>query len=113
MHELSITQNILSIALEQAEANQAKRIAKINITIGKLSGIVDECVESYFELLSKDTIAAGATLSFDRPPIQLHCRKCGNTFSPGGLSWVCPSCRDQSVEIVSGRECYISSIEVD
>ena len=113
MHELSITQGILSIALEKAEAAQANKITKINLVIGELSGIVDECVEVYFELLSKDTIAAGADLSFDRPPTRLRCRKCNNTFSPDGLNWVCPGCGDQSVEIVSGRECYISSIEVD
>ena len=113
MHELSITQSILSIALEQAEVNHANRITKINITIGELLGIVDECVEFHFELFSKDTIADGASLSFDRPPTRLRCRKCNNTFSPDGLNWVCPGCRSQSIEIVSGRECHVSSIEVD
>jgi len=113
MHELSITQNILSIALEQAEENHAKRITKINITIGELSGIVDECVEFYFELLTKNTTAAGATLCFDRSPTKLRCRKCNNTFSPDDIKWICPGCESQSAEIVSGRECYVSSIEVD
>ena len=74
---------------------------------------IDECVKFYFELLSKDTIAAGASLFFDRPPTKLRCRKCSNTFSPDSLNWVCPSCGDQSIEIVSGRECHVSSIEVD
>jgi len=113
MHELSITQSILSIALEQAEANHAKKITKINITIGELSGIVSECVAFYFPLFSKDTIAAEAILSFDRPPTRLRCRKCNNTFSPDEINWVCPDCQSQSVEIVSGRECHINSIEVD
>ena len=113
MHELSITQSILSIALEQAEANHANTITKVNITIGELSGIVDESVKFYFELLSKDTIAAGASLFFDRPPTKLRCRKCSDTFLPDGLNWICPSCGDPSIEIVSGRECHVSSIEVD
>ncbi|MFC2067392.1 hydrogenase maturation nickel metallochaperone HypA [Chloroflexota bacterium] len=113
MHELSITQSILSIALEQAEVNYANRIIKINITIGELLGIVDECVEFYFKLFSKDTIADGASLSFDRPPTKLRCRKCNHTFSPGDINWVCLVCQSQSVEILSGRECHISSIEVD
>lgn len=113
MHELFITQSILSIALEQAKVSHANKITKINITISELSGIVNEYVESCFELLSEDTIAAGANLFFDRPPIKLRCRKCGNTFSPDGLNWICPGCGDQSVEIVSEKECYISSIEVD
>ena len=113
MHELSITQSILAIVLEQAKAAQAKKITRINLTIGELSGIVDECVQFYFELLSKDTIAAEASLSFDHPPTKLRCRNCNTTFPPDNLNWACPDCREQNVEIVSGRECHVSSIEVD
>ena len=113
MHELSITQGILSIALEQAEAAQASKIIRINLTIGELSGIVDDCVQFYFELLSRDTIAAEASLAFYQPPTRLRCRNCDTTFSPDDLDWACPNCREQKIEIVSGRECFIDSIEVD
>ena len=113
MHELSITQSILSIALEQAKTAQANKITKINLTIGELSGIVDECVQFYFDIISKDTIAAEASLSFDRPPTKLCCRNCATTFSPDNLDWACPNCHEQKIEIVSGRECYVESIEVD
>jgi Zn finger protein HypA/HybF involved in hydrogenase expression len=27
--------------------------------------------------------------------------------------WTCPECQSQSVEIISGRECHINTIEVD
>jgi len=113
MHELSITQGILSIALEQAKKAQASKITKINLTIGELSGVVDECVQFYFELLSKETIAAEASLSFDRPATKLRCRNCATTFSPDNLDWTCPNCRKQKVEMVSGRKCYVESIEVE
>ena len=113
MHELSITQSILSIALEQAEAAKASRITGINLTIGELTGIVDDCVQFYFELLSKDTIAAEATLSFDRPSTKLRCRQCDTIFSLDNPNWACPDCREQRIEIVSGRECSVASIEVN
>ena len=113
MHELSVTENILSIALEKAKTIPTSKIIKINLTIGELSAIVDECVEFYFGLLSKDTIAAESSLSFRRPPTRLRCRNCATTFSPVDLDWACPDCREQKVEIVSGRECYVESIEVE
>ncbi len=113
MHELSITQSILSIALEKARAVQANKITKINLTIGELTGIVDDCVQFYFNLLSKDTIAAEASLAFEQPPTKLRCRNCSTTFSPDNLNWACPNCQEQKIEIISGRECYVSSIEVD
>ncbi len=112
MHELSITQSILSIALEQAKAAQANKITSINLTIGELAGVVVESVQFCFGIISKDTIAAEASLSFDRPPTKLRCRNCSTTFSPDNLSWACPNCRQQTVEIVSGCEYYVESIEV-
>jgi hydrogenase nickel incorporation protein HypA/HybF len=113
MHELSITQSILSLTLEQAKKVNANKITKINLTIGELTGIVEECVRFYFELLSKDTIAAEATLSFDKPPTTLRCRQCATTFSPEDLAWTCPNCGELKIEIISGRECQVNSIEVD
>ena len=113
MHELSITQNILSIALEKANAVNASRVSKINLVIGELSGIVDECVEFYFDFLNKDTIAAQASLSFNHPPTRLRCRQCNTVFPPSNLDWTCTNCHAQSVEIISGRECYVESIEVE
>jgi hydrogenase nickel incorporation protein HypA/HybF len=113
MHEFSITQSILSIVLEKADEARASKISKINMVIGELAGIVDDCVELYFSFLSKDTAAAGAVLSFHRPQAQLSCRNCGAVFSPANGNWSCPGCREPNVDIISGRELYIESIEVE
>ncbi len=113
MHELSITQNILSTALEKASEAKAGKIIKVNLIIGELSGVVDECVQVCFDLLSKGTIAAKASLSFEKIPTQLRCRNCAATFSPDTPGWTCPNCGELRIEIISGRECYIDSIEVE
>jgi len=113
MHEFSITQNILSIALDKAKEVKSNRITKINLTIGELSGVVDECVKFYFGFLSKDTIAAGADLAFEKTQLQLRCRNCDVVFPLTDSNWACPTCREQKVEVISGRECYVNSIEVD
>ena len=113
LHEFSITQSILAIALGKANSAEARRISRINIVIGELSGIVDDCVQFYFDFLSKDTMAAEASLAFDKVPTQLRCRECGTTFSPDDSAWLCPSCKEQKIDIIFGRECYINSIEVE
>ena len=113
MHEFSITQSILAIALEKADEAKASKITKINLTVGELSGVVDECVRFHFDFLSKDTIAAEASLFFEKMPFQLRCRNCATSFSPNHGDWTCPNCQEQKIEVVSGRECYVNSIEVD
>ena len=112
MHELSITQNMLDLVLEEAKNAKAERVAKINLVIGEMSGIVDQCVEFYFEFLSQDTIANGAILSFAKVPTQARCLNCEELFTPKAFDWSCPKCRESSTEIVAGNELYVESIEV-
>ena len=90
MHEFSITQSMLSLALEKANEAKASKITKINLVIGDLSCIVDECVRFYFDFLSKDTAAAGASLSFERRATRLRCRNCETAFPPGKISKALP-----------------------
>jgi hydrogenase nickel incorporation protein HypA/HybF len=113
MHELGITENIMDIALDKAKEAQASKISRINLVVGELSGFVPDCIEFYFEFLSKDTIAQGAKLYFEPVPLQLRCRSCSMVFHPQDTLWSCPECQSQSVEVVGGRELYIESLEVE
>ena len=112
MHEQSVVESILAIALENAEKAQAKRILRIYIVVGDLSGVVDDSVNFYFNFLSRNTIAAGASLLFLHTPAQLRCRNCDKIFTTEKLDFHCPDCKEQKVEIVGGQELYIESMEV-
>jgi hydrogenase nickel incorporation protein HypA/HybF len=113
MHELGITENILNITLDKANEGQATKILKINLVIGELSGFVADCIQFYFDTLSKDTIAQGAALHFETVPVEMRCRNCSTVFRPQDTLWSCPKCGSQSVEISKGRELYIESVEVE
>jgi hydrogenase nickel incorporation protein HypA/HybF len=115
MHEISIMQSILDIAIEHASANNANIIKKINLRIGELSGIVPEWMQSYFEMLSSGTIAAKAEVIVQWVPAVIKCRECGKEYrltkeDPGFL---CLGCGSTKVDLISGREYFIESIEVD
>ncbi len=113
MHEFSITESMLSLALEKANEASAGKITRINLVVGELSGVVSECVQFYFDFLAKDTIAGGAELAFETKPTTVRCHQCNNVFTPENGNWACPECRETGIEIVSGRECYMESIEVE
>lgn len=113
MHEFSVTQAIINIALEEAKLAHATRITGINLVVGEVSSIIDDCVQFYFNFLSRDTLASGAILSFTRIPMQVRCRNCELTFSPDRWPWSCPQCSQWNAEIVAGQEFYIDSIEVE
>lgn len=113
MHELAITQSMLDLVLQEAGKAGGKTVVKINLVIGEKSGVVDECVKFYFEFLSKDTIARGATLSFQIVPMQARCHNCGELFIPKEFDWACPRCQNNQIEIVAGNELRVDSIEVE
>jgi hydrogenase nickel incorporation protein HypA/HybF len=113
MHEFGITENIINIALDKASEAQASKITQINLVMGELSGFVPDCIQFYFDSLSKDTIAQEAVLHFESVPAQLRCRNCSTIFHPQDALWSCSGCQGQSVEILKGRELYIESMEVE
>jgi hydrogenase nickel incorporation protein HypA/HybF len=113
MHEQSIVEALLALAIGKAEEARASRILRIYLVVGELSGVVEESVNFYFSFLSKDTIAAQASLFFMRTPARLRCRNCDTIFSPVRLDFHCPNCKEQQVEIIGGRELYIESLEVE
>ena len=113
MHELQITQSVLDIVLRKSQEAQASKVTRINLVIGELAGFAPNCIEFYFDSLSKDTIAEGAVLDFQSIPVQLRCRVCSTTFGLKDDDWVCPKCHGSTVEIVGGRELYIESMEVE
>jgi len=113
MHELSVTRELLDIAINKAEEAGAKRINQISLVIGDMTTVIDDCIQFYFDLISQNTIAQGAKLSFQRVPIQVKCRQCNNIFKPEAESWKCPHCSELDAEIINGREFYIDSLDVE
>jgi hydrogenase nickel incorporation protein HypA/HybF len=114
MHEMSVTQSILDIATRHAEKAGARRIVAINLVIGELTGFVDDSIQFYWDFLSKDTLAEGSQLFFERIPAQVHCHECGAEYTPpDSRLWTCPECDALGGEVISGREFSVASIEIE
>ncbi|MCE1255607.1 MAG: hydrogenase maturation nickel metallochaperone HypA [Anaerolineae bacterium] len=113
MHELSVTENILNITLKHAREANASKVTDIHIVIGQLSSIVDESVDFYWKIISEDTICSDATLHFKRIPAEFFCTDCKSTFPLEQELAPCPHCGSVHINIVSGEEFYLDSIEIE
>ncbi len=113
MHELPVTQNLLKLAVEHAQAAKATRVTDIYIEIGQLSSYVDESIQFYWDIIGKDTIAEGARLHFNRIPMELECRDCKTCFKPDGTSFECPRCKSDHVEVISGDAFQLVGLDVE
>ena len=113
MHELSVTESLLEITLRHAGQAKAGRVTDLYLVIGQLATIVDDSVQFYWDIISKDTIAEGARLHFRRLQVELLCLGCGNRYSPGSDDFACPNCQSEQIKVVSGEEFYLESIQVE
>ena len=113
MHELPITQSILKIALNHAEQAGASRVTDLYVVIGKLSYVVDDSVQFYWDVIAKDTIAEGAQLHFRRVPVEFLCLDCNHHYAPDEENLACPQCGSTRVKIIAGEEFQLESIDVE
>ena len=113
MHELAVTENILNLALQHAEAGGAQQITDVYLVIGQLSSIVDDSVRFYWDFINVGTIAAGSRLHFRRIPAMLQCRACGRRYPPDGSELACPDCGGADVQVIAGEEFYLEAIDVE
>ncbi len=113
MHEMTITQGILDIALDSAKKSGASKVNEVNLTIGSLSQVVPDCVAFYFEIMTKDTIAEGAKLNINFIEAKAKCASCGNEFAAEDMIMKCPACGDILGELITGRELAVDSIDID
>jgi hydrogenase nickel incorporation protein HypA/HybF len=113
MHELSVTESLLRIALEHAEKANAQRVTDLNIVMGELASMVDDSIQFYWDIIAKGTPAERATLHFRRVPAELQCQTCFEKYHPTDRELACPNCNGVHTKIIAGEEFSLESIDVE
>ncbi len=113
MHELSVTESILKIAVQHATQANAVRVISLQLVIGQLSSIVDDSVKFYWDMISEGTLCEGAQLHFERRLAMLKCLDCDQLYTLNGELIDCPNCHSARIKVVAGEEFYLESIEVE
>lgn len=110
MHELSLTQNILDHTLKSAGS---KRIVGVNLSIGQFSDEREEAIQFYWDDISKGTLAEGSRLQFQYVEAELKCLECGTIFHPKEEMSLCPHCSSPHLQLLSGDDIELESIDVE
>ncbi|GIM28087.1 putative hydrogenase nickel incorporation protein HypA [Clostridium polyendosporum] len=113
MHEVSIVQNVIEIASKKAEENNLKKINKISLRVGELSGVMEDSLVFAFNCVSKGTAAEGAEFEIVKVEATAECEKCKITFKVDHFNKLCPECNKFSSNIITGYELLIYTIEGD
>ena len=99
---------------EQAKIHNAKKVTKVVVGIGKLSGVEPDLLKIAFDTFKEKTICEDAELVMEIEDITLRCRECGKETVLGErLTRKCPVCGSLNTEIVRGQDLYLKSLEME
>ena len=113
MHEMGIALQIIEIATDSIPADAGDvRVEKINLKIGKLAAVVPDSLRFCFDVAIKDTPLDGAELVIQELPVMARCKDCDIQWTINSPAFTCENCNSGSLEILSGRELDIESIEI-
>lgn len=108
MHELAITQSIVEAVTDHTGG---AKVATVRLRVGKLSGVVPDAMRFCFDMVTDGTTLQGARLEIQEPEGRGHCRGCGDDFALPDPVLLCP-CGSADVQVLSGRELSLTSVEV-
>jgi hydrogenase nickel incorporation protein HypA/HybF len=108
MHELGITQNIVAIV---GEAAKGRRVTRVTLEVGKLSGVMSDAIAFCFEVVAQGAGLEGATLEILEIEGRARCDTCGVEFEAETLFTPCP-CGSRRSKRIRGEELIVKSIEM-
>lgn len=114
MHEVAVMQGVVRTMLDAMAEAGASRIISAHLVLGASDHFTEEAARQHFELLARDTPAAGATLTVDWLPATYQCFTCLRQFESTSApsEAYCPDCRGVALEIAHQDGCYVNAIEV-
>ena len=112
MHELSIVQNLVSLCEKNAAKENAKEISKIEIKVGRLSGVEPHYLESAFDVYKAGTICENAELVINLQAVVIECLDCGFSGELSENDFTCPKCKSQNLKVTDGEDMYLMRLEM-
>ena len=108
MHELALTQDLVSLIAEHCAGRQVTRVV---LEVGKLSAVVPDAFRFCFELCAAGTPAEGAELEIVERSGRARCRECELEFTLESIFDRCP-CGSLSLQLLSGEQLQLREVEV-
>jgi hydrogenase nickel incorporation protein HypA/HybF len=109
MHELGIVRNIVAIV---GDAAKGRRVRRVTLDVGKLSGVMSDAIAFCFETVAQGTMLEGAMLEIRQIEGRARCNACGSEFATDTLFTPC-GCGSRQFKRLQGEELNIKSMELE
>jgi len=113
MHEMALAEGILQLIEDAARDQGFASVRTVWLEIGRLSSVEPDALRFCFDAVTRDSIAAGATLEILATPGEGWCMQCARTMPMQALYDPCPQCGSYQVQATGGTAMRVKELEVD
>ncbi len=114
MHEVAIVDALIGqVEDEVRRAGATGRVTRLELSIGRFSGVSADALRFALELLAPGTIVESARVDIRQPNALCCCAACGARAEIDSLPTHCPRCAAREVTIEGGRDMLLESIELE
>jgi len=113
MHEYSIVQSLLESCEEHAISNGAKKVTKVVVKIGTMSGVEPHLLKDAFDMFKEDTICDNCEFVMNIQKVKIDCNSCHNTNELEHNEYLCPKCKSNDIKIIDGESMLLMQLELN
>lgn len=113
MHEMAIISDLMDICNDYAKKHNAKTITKIELDIGRLSGVEPHYLnECFMAFQSQDEMFNKTSLDITISDVIIKCNKCEKNSTLKQNEFKCEHCQSIDFVVISGEEMIIKTIHM-
>jgi len=113
MHEYSVVQALLEQIEDIAQKNDAKKVIKIIVKIGVMSGIEAHLLEIAFNTFKEKTVCDGAEFVMNIQAVKIWCNQCKHESELEKIHYCCQECGSIDVDVIDGEDMFLMSLEME
>ncbi len=114
MHEMGIVIHLAKTLDELAEEHHITKIGSVTLSVGAVSGIVNDLfIDAWEYFKKKHPILSDSELRMEVIPAVTHCDGCGEDYETVAHGKICPHCGSKETWLIQGNECIIKEIEAE
>jgi len=109
MHEFTIVQSMLDMCKKHSKG---KKVDKVVVDIGKMSGIEPHFLKESFDTFKENTVCDEAVLDMNIIDITIVCDDCKAESKIENYDFFCPKCHSGNTKVLTGQEMHIQYLEL-
>ncbi len=110
MHELGIVIEVIKQVEEIARLNNLSKIDTLVLQVGELSSIVPHYIEDLYPIAVEESFLRDTMLRIETISGIVECLSCNLSYQLVASNFICPDCKGNEWNVITGTEFMIKEI---